>query len=140
MYKTVFIIILSFCISGYTQQPDLQKDIRLIMQRQTGAWNNQDIEGFMEPYWHSDSLRFMGKSGVTLGWNATLARYKKNYKPSDMGKLEFTDLYFNEINKEAVWVDGKWTLFRTNDTLSGHFSLLWKRMDEKWQIVADHSS
>jgi hypothetical protein len=94
----------------------------------------------MEPYWHSDSLRFMGKSGVTLGWNATLARYKKNYKPSDMGKLEFTDLYFNEINKEAVWVDGKWTLFRTNDTLSGHFSLLWKRMDEKWQIVADHSS
>jgi hypothetical protein len=140
MYKFVFFIILSFCISSYTQKPDVQKDIRLIMQRQTDAWNNQDIEGFMQPYWHSDSLRFMGKSGVTLGWNATLARYKKNYQPSEMGQLQFTELFFNPINNDAVWVDGKWTLFRAQDTLSGHFSLLWKMIDHQWQIVADHSS
>lgn len=140
MYKIVLSIYLSLVMSGCMDRPDIQWDIKQIMQRQSDAWNEQDIEGFMEPYWHSDSLRFMGKSGVTLGWNATLARYKKNYKPSEMGKLEFTGLYFNHINDETAWVDGKWTLFRTNDTLSGHFSLLWKRMDEKWQIVADHSS
>ncbi len=140
MYKIVLSICLSLVMSGCMDRPDIQWDIKQIMQRQSDAWNARDIEGFMEPYWHSDSLRFMGKSGVTLGWNATLARYKKNYKPSEMGKLEFTDLYFNHINDETAWVDGKWTLFRTNDTLSGHFSLLWKRMDEKWQIVADHSS
>ena len=140
MYKTAFFIILSFCISSYTHRPDIEMDIRQIMQRQTDAWNAQDIEGFMQPYWHSDSLRFMGKSGVTLGWNATLARYKKNYKPSEMGQLQFTDLYFNPINNDAVWVDGHWTLFRIQDTLSGHFSLLWKKIDDQWQIVADHSS
>ena len=110
------------------------------MQRQTNAWNARDIDGFMQPYWHSDSLRFMGKSGVTLGWNATLNRYKKNYKPEEMGTLKFSNLYFNIIDDENAWVDGRWTLYRPSDTLSGQFTLLWKHLENHWQIVADHSS
>ncbi|MEY2938192.1 MAG: hypothetical protein RL062_781 [Bacteroidota bacterium] len=110
------------------------------MQTQTNAWNARDIEGFMEPYWHSDSLRFMGKSGVTLGWKATLNRYKKNYQLDQMGQLFFDDLFYNKISPEAAWVDGQWTLYRSQDTLSGRFSLLWKKIDNKWQIIADHSS
>ncbi len=140
MFKIVVFTFLSLCLSGCIDEPDIQWDIKQIMLRQSDAWNAQDIEGFMEPYWHSDSLRFMGKSGVTKGWNATLARYKKNYTPQQMGKLQFSNLYFNHINDEHTWVDGSWTLYREKDTLSGHFSLLWKRLDNKWQIIADHSS
>lgn len=140
MYKSFFGSIVFFCFLGCSNKPDIQGEITQIMQRQTDAWNARDIDGFMQPYWHNDSLRFMGKSGVTLGWNATLNRYKKNYKPEDMGTLKFTNLHFDPIKGENAWVDGRWTLYRSNDTLSGYFTLLWKRIDNNWQIVADHSS
>lgn len=120
--------------------PDIRWDIEQTMNRQAECWNQKNIEGFMEPYWHSDSLRFMGKSGVAKGWQATLDRYKKNYAPEQMGILKFDDLHFDVLSSEATWVDGQWTLFRSSDTLSGRFSLLWKRLDGRWQIVSDHSS
>ena len=94
----------------------------------------------MEPYWHSDSMRFMGSKGVTLGWKATLERYQKNYTKDKMGKLIFNDLHFEILSPEAAWVDGQWTLLLPDRNAVGRFSLLWKRMDGKWQIVADHSS
>ncbi|MEY3597838.1 MAG: hypothetical protein RL521_260 [Bacteroidota bacterium] len=140
MYKIVIIaLIASIGLSCSDQKSSIQ-EIEHIMQLQTDAWNAKDIEGFMQPYWHSDSLRFMGKSGVTLGWQATLQRYKKNYHPNEMGVLHFTELHFDPIDADANWVDGRWTLYREKDTLSGHFSLLWKRIENQWQIVADHSS
>ena len=111
------------------------------MQEQQKAWNEGDLEGFMEPYWHSDSLQFIGKRGITLGWQNTLDNYKKSYPDRQaMGTLNFTNLSFDIINQSSVYVLGKWELFRTADTLSGHYSLLWKKMDGKWLIIADHSS
>jgi ketosteroid isomerase-like protein len=139
MYKIGFAVAFLLLCSCSSEQ-DTKFEIEKIMQTQTNAWNARDIEGFMEPYWHSDSLRFMGKSGVTLGWKATLNRYKKNYQLDQMGQLHFDDLFYNEISSEAAWVDGRWTLYRSHDTLSGRFSLLWKKIDNKWQIIADHSS
>lgn len=140
MYKRLLFVIFILNLSGCIDQPDIQWDIHQTMIQQATAWNNKDIVGFMEPYWHSDSMRFMGKSGVTKGWQSTLERYKKNYAPNQMGILSFDELHFDVLSSESAWVDGKWTLFRTSDTLSGRFSLLWKRLNGKWQIVADHSS
>jgi hypothetical protein len=139
MYKgLLFIGLVLLC--SCTDTVGVEAHIEKIMHQQEEAWNEKNIEGFMEPYWHSEELRFMGKSGVTLGWQSTLDRYKKNYTPENMGRLRFDDLHFDVLSSEATWVDGRWMLFRDHDTLSGRFSLLWKRMDEKWQIVADHSS
>lgn len=95
----------------------------------------------MEPYWHSDSLQFIGKRGITHGWQATLDNYKKGYPDrAAMGTLQFTNLSIDVLSDSSAYVIGKWELFRTADTLSGHYSLLWKKMGDKWQIVADHSS
>ncbi len=140
MFNRFVTIGILFCIWGCVDAPDIRWDIEQAMIRQAECWNQQNVDGFMEPYWHSDSLRFMGKSGVTNGWQATLDRYKKNYAPDQMGTLQFSDLHFDVLSSEATWVDGQWTLFRSSDTLSGRFSLLWKRLDGRWQIVSDHSS
>jgi len=35
---------------------------------------------------------------------------------------------------------GSWELKREKDTLGGHFSLLWKKIDNEWKIVSDHTS
>lgn len=127
-------------ISGCTEPADPKWEIQQIMNQQAQAWTNKDLEGFMEPYWHSDSLRFMGSKGVTLGWKATLDRYKKNYPPEKMGTLIFNDLHFEILNDNAAWVDGQWSLLLPDKNAIGRFSLLWKKQDGKWQIFADHSS
>src|SRR5689334_22067602 len=64
--------------------------VRGIMQEQTKEWNNGDIESFMNTYWNSDSLVFVGRDGVNYGWQKTLANYKKHYPDTtSMGKLRF---------------------------------------------------
>jgi ketosteroid isomerase-like protein len=143
MFKSAFQTFLFFSIlmlAGCSTTTDAKLAIQQVMDQQAIAWNNKSLEGFMKPYWHSDSLRFMGKSGVTKGWQATLTRYQKNYTPEKMGSLHFSDLHFDILSQDAAWVDGQWSLSYPDTTVSGRFSLLWKFINGQWQIVADHSS
>jgi hypothetical protein len=111
-----------------------------LMHLQQEAWNRGDIDGFMQWYWKSDSLCFISPNGITRGWNQTLARYKKSYPDqSTMGNLLFKNESTNWLSDSAAFTVGKWTLFRTRDTLSGHYSLLWKQLHGNWVIVVDHT-
>ncbi len=65
----------------------------------------------MESYWKSDSLKFIGKSGITYGWISTLNNYKKNYPDtSAMGKLDFSVLEIKRLSKRYYFVVGKWSV------------------------------
>jgi ketosteroid isomerase-like protein len=111
------------------------------MADQELAWNRGDLEGFMQGYWHSDSLRFIGSRGLTYGWQQTLDNYKKGYPDTDaMGKLKFTILSVEQLSKRSAYVIGKWHLTRKAGDLEGHYTLLWKKVKGAWVIVADHSS
>jgi ketosteroid isomerase-like protein len=142
MKKTLslFLIFISTIYSAMSQNND-QKEIEKVLVSQTEAWNKGDIEKYMEGYWKSDSLKFIGKNGLTTGWNATLERYKKSYPgKAGMGKLDFELLSEEKLGTEHYLVIGKWHLQREKDELAGHFSLIWKKIDGRWVIIADHSS
>lgn len=120
---------------------DTQYIINELMKKQEVCWSSGDLECFMEPYWHSDSLKFIGSKGLTYGWQKTLENYKKSYPTAaDMGKLTFTNLYIEQLSTNYVSVIGKWHLERSMGNLEGHYSLLWKRMGGQWKIIMDHSS
>jgi hypothetical protein len=111
------------------------------MVAQEKSWNDENIDAFMIPYWHSDSLLFIGKRGLTRGWQATLDNYKKSYpNPEAMGTLRFTNLEIEIWDNQRASVIGKWELLRTHDTLAGHYSLIWEKKMGQWFIVSDHSS
>jgi hypothetical protein len=115
--------------------------IQHVMDQQQVDWNRGDIDGFMQGYWASDSLRFIGKRGITYGWQSTLDNYKRSYPDTEaMGRLQFTNLKMESLGDSSAYVIGKWELFRSSDTLSGHYSLLWKNINGRWLIVADHTS
>ena len=112
-----------------------------IMARQQECWNEGDIECFMEGYWKSDDLRFMGKKGVTRGWKQTLERYKKSYPDRKaMGKLKFEIISTELLSKRKALIVGKWHLTIEDGDKEGHFSLIWEKQDGHWVIVLDHSS
>ena len=129
-----------FSIFTHAQSGD-EKEIRQLLAVQTESWNRGDIEGFMETYWKSDSLLFIGKSGVNRGWQATLNNYKRGYPDTAaMGKLAFELIEVKSLSSEYYFIVGKWMLARSIGDLSGHFNLLLRRINGKWRIVADHSS
>lgn len=116
------------------------KQVIDLMKEQENAWNEANIEGFMQYYWKSDSLKFIGSKGITYGWEKTFANYKKSYPNAEaMGKLRFTVLECTQLSKNAIYVVGKWELAKEKP-VGGHFTLLWRKIDGKWIIVSDHTS
>ena len=139
--KYIFIFFLaSSALLSQAQSAD-EKSIREILSDQTEAWNKGNLEDFMAGYWESDSLLFIGKSGVNNGWQKTLENYQKGYPDTTaMGKLNFDLVELRQLSPEYFFVVGKWHLQRSIGNIGGHFSLLFNKINGKWKIVADHSS
>lgn len=135
-----FIISIVFFSSATAQSKD-EQTIHTLLEEQRQAWNTGNLETFMGTYWQSDSLMFIGKSGVTYGWQNTLNNYKKGYPDTAaMGKLKFDILEVRRLSVMYFFVVGKWHLTRSIGDVGGHFTLLFKKVKNKWVIVADHSS
>ena len=138
--------ILLFClllcsVSSFAQGKD-EREIIDMLGRQTEAWNRGDLDNFMVGYWNNDSLMFIGKTGVTYGWKNTLENYKKGYPDTaSMGKLKFTLISVKKLSPQYCHVVGKWHLQRVSKgDLSGHYTLLFRKIAGKWVIITDHSS
>lgn len=112
---------------------------RLSIQQE--CWNSGDLECFMIGYWQSDSLMFIGTSGIIYGYENTLERYRRSYPDKTaMGQLNFEVKHINKVSEDAYFVVGKYHLTREIGDAEGHFTLLWRLIDGEWTIVADHSS
>ena len=141
MKKLCVLFALSFSLTASSQSGSTDKAIRTLLLQQTNSWNGGDIEGFMQTYWKSDSLMFIGKNGVVWGWQQTLDNYKKNYPDTAaMGKLSFDIIKVELLGPDRHLVVGKWMLQRSAGNLSGHFTLILRKFRGSWKIVADHSS
>ena len=142
MRNIITAIFLFIVLNAGAQQKDDQQ-IREAMKLQIDGWNSGDLNGYMSTYWNSDSLMFIGKSGVTYGWQNTMDNYKKGYPDREsMGKLSFELIQVKRLSVLYYHVVGKWHLERSESkgNLSGHFTLLFKKIRNKWVIVSDHSS
>ena len=139
--RSLFILLLSvLSLTVFSQSKD-EAEVRNLLARQNAAWNRGDVDAFMVGYWENDSLMFIGKSGVTYGYKNTLANYKKNYPDTTvMGKLTFTLIQVRQLSSEYFHVTGKYYLTRTIGDASGHFTLIFRKIDGKWVIISDHSS
>lgn len=115
--------------------------IEALLAMQTEAWNAGEIEAFMEGYWKSDDLRFASGGDVVTGWRATLERYRRVYSDrAAMGQLAF-DLYeIDVVSEQDAFVFGRFTLTRENDQPTGLFTLRFRKIDDAWLIVSDHTS
>jgi ketosteroid isomerase-like protein len=141
MYKALLSALLLTLAAPAFTQPTAEPVIRQVMADQATAWNQGNIDEFMKGYWNSDSLVFVGQSGLTYGYGQTLANYKKHYDtPDKMGKLFFTLLSIKPLSSEYCFVIGKWLLKRKDGDVGGIYSLLFRKIAGHWVIVVDHTS
>ena len=143
-----FIFLITTVVSAIGQQKEIsssyqtsKKEITEMLNQDAKHWSEGNIEAFMESYIKSDSLVFIGSRGLTYGWQQTLDNYKKGYPAKEhMGTLSFDLLEFKELASDIFFVIGKYHLKRTVGDASGYFSIILKKVDGKWKIIADHSS
>ncbi|MDP4678740.1 MAG: nuclear transport factor 2 family protein [Cyclobacteriaceae bacterium] len=140
--RLLFYVVISFMFLHCSQQSqNTESVITDLLYEQEEAWNNGDIKSFMKAYWVSDSLKFIGASGVTYGYNETYEGYQKRYpNRATMGKLKFEVVNFSMLSDDIVHLVGKWDLTREMGDIGGHFTLIWKKLDNKWLIISDHTS
>jgi len=141
MKNIILVCLVLYSFSSFAQK--VKNEVQLVaqhMKTQEESWNKGDIPGFMEYYWKSDSLKFIGSKGITFGWQKTLDNYLKSYPNKEaMGVLKFTIIEATQISNTSMYVIGKWELAK-DKPVGGHFTLLWKKIKGKWVIVADHTS
>lgn len=139
----LFLSLWTFSLGALNAQK-VNKDfeqIKALLSAQQTAWNQGDIDQFMETYWQSDDLQFGGASGITRGWQATLDRYKKRYPDqATMGQLTFAVKDLTKHSKKVISLTGSWYLKRTVGDIGGHFLLIWRKINGQWKIVVDHTS
>ncbi len=144
--KILFIGFLMFGIHHIDSQAQNTRSdsaaISALLDKQTRAWNEGIIDSFMVGYLHTDSLMFIGKKGLTYGYQVTLENYKKGYPDkAGMGTLHFDIKKMKPLGRRFYFVVGKWALTRPEKgDLEGFFSLLLEKIGGEWKIIADHSS
>ncbi len=123
------------------QAQTADKQIRQLLDQQAKDWSRGDIPAYMNGYWKSDSLVFIGSSGISYGWKNTLAHYQQKYPDAaTMGKLRFDIVQVKSLSSDCYFVLGKWFLTRTAGDVNGHFTLIFRKFKNGWRIVSDHSS
>lgn len=142
MKKSLLLLCLLTFTIGFSQSSE-KKDkeaIKSVMALQEKSWSKNDLEGFMQGYWKSDSLKFFGSGGLTKGWKQTLANYKKGYPSKEhSGTLNFTIKDISKIDEGSYWVMGEYHLKRNVGDANGVFLIIFKKIDGEWKIVADMS-
>jgi ketosteroid isomerase-like protein len=119
-----------------------QAAVKKVLDDQVVAWNKGDLERFMAGYWKSDKLSFFSGDKKTVGWQATLDRYRKRYQADgkEMGKLSFEELSIELLGESHALVRGRFRLQLGKESPTGIFTLVLRKLPEGWRVVHDHTS
>ncbi len=120
---------------------EIVAQIRNVIQAQQAAWNRGDIDAFMNGYARSRLTIFVSEAKVTRGWQTVRDRYRKKYSDrARMGALTFSDLEITPLSNDSAVVLGRWKLKRAQDQPHGYFTLIFRKTNDGWRIVHDHTS
>lgn len=135
------VLLLSSCMKPAFDEKAEGEAIRAVLHAEEVAWNNGDLETFMQGYWNSDSLLFISTRGINKGWQAALESYQRGYpNRAAMGTLRFNLLSIKPLSETQFLVVGRYFVTRLSGNLEGTFTLIFRKIDGKWVAVYDHTS
>ena len=81
----------------------VQAEIAAFLQAQEQAWNQGDIDSFMNAYMRSSKTVFVSGNGMIRGWKTVYERYRHKYgNRAKMGKLVFSNFQVNRLTNDSA--------------------------------------
>jgi beta-aspartyl-peptidase (threonine type) len=119
-----------------------EKAVRDVVVAQEEAWNKGDLEGYMKGYWRSDKLVVFSNKNRRNGWQETFDAYKRRYQSpgAEMGKLTTSQIEVFSLGPESAMVRATWKLETKAMNYEGWFTLVFRKIDDGWRIVHEHTS
>jgi ketosteroid isomerase-like protein len=110
------------------------------LNAQVAAWNEGNLQAFMDIYWKSDDLKFVSGTTITKGWSSTLKQYRERYSNgAGLGRLTLGKPDVQMVTDDVAVITGRFHHSADEASTSGAFSLVMRRFDGLWRIVHDHS-
>lgn len=110
------------------------------LNAQVAAWNEGNLQAFMDTYWNDADLKFVSGTAITKGWSPTMKRYRERYAdPSGLGQLSFEKTDVEMVTDDVAIVTGRFNHVKNEAASSGVFTLVMKRVTGVWRIVHDHT-
>lgn len=123
---------------------DAKKDIEAGLNAQIVAWNRGDLEGFMNGYWRSPELVYIGNNSVIRGWQQMFDRERQVYKSpggKEMGQLALPSMEISILGTDTALVWGTYTVTtHAGATRGGLYTLIVRKLPEGWRVVHDRTS
>lgn len=125
-----------------TSEPRSPEDvIRAVLRARAAAWNEGNLDAFMETYWRNDDLKFVSGASVNKGWSAAMRRYRDEYgRTGGLGLVEYDRMDVSMVTDDVAVVSGRYNLTRGEASEAGTVSLVLRQMDGLWRIVHDHTN
>lgn len=118
-------------------------DVIKVLLAQEKAWNNGDIDGFMQGYKDSPETLFIGRQ-ISKGFGEISAEYKHDYpNKSSMGQLGYAELEVHPLREDIAVCIGRYHLERSKrdgGSADGLFSVVLEKTPDGWRIVVDHTT
>lgn len=119
---------------------DPEEIIVATLSAQVAAWNEGNLQAFMETYWKDADLKFVSGTAITKGWSPTMKRYRERYAdPSGLGQLAMEKTDVEMVTDDVAIVTGRFNHVKNETSSSGVFTLVMKRVAGVWRIVHDHT-
>lgn len=121
---------------------NVQTVVERMLEESAGAWNEGDLEGFMDDYVASDNTTYIGGGGLLIGYERIRARYAPLFEPgAARDSLRFEDVRVRRLAAVEAIATARWILHRDGTvTGSGPFTLVLRHTSAGWKIIHDHSS
>ncbi len=115
--------------------------VRATVKAQAAAWNEGNLDAFMDVYARDDALIYVSGAEMTRGWSAARKRYRERFDgPAQMGRIDFENLDAELVTEDVAIVTGRIRHAIGEEISKAVFSLVMKREQGVWRIVHDHSA
>lgn len=127
----------------HSRPSKIVREISSIVEAQEKAWNEGNLNLFLDSYLRSSEVTYISNGTVQKGYQAISDRYKQRYgtDKSSMGQLSLTDLEITEMGAKHALCIGKFSVVKpSQEPINGRFTLIFVRTEGGWKILYDHSS
>lgn len=112
--------------------------IRGVIAAHAAAWNEGNLDAYMNGYVNGAELLFVRNGVVTTGWREVRKSYETEIAANGkMGRLSFADLDVVLNAGDAATVVGRYALALDEPRSQGVMTLVMKQVDGRWRIFQD---